>query len=37
MGFSVFVELLNLRLRPRPGVPLHLRPYAGDKPPSTTT
>jgi len=25
MGFSVFVELLNLRLRPRTR-PLHLRP-----------
>ena len=30
MGFSVFVELLNLRLRRRHAAPLHLRPYAGD-------
>src|SRR5919107_4161153 len=27
MGFSVFVEVLNLRLRRRHGPPLHLRPY----------
>jgi predicted tellurium resistance membrane protein TerC len=26
MGFSVFVEVLNLRLRPRASAPLHLRP-----------
>ena len=32
MGFSVFVELLNLRLRRRHAPPLHLRPYAGDEP-----
>jgi hypothetical protein len=30
MGFSVFVEMLNLQLRTRPGEPVHLRqPYAG--------
>jgi len=28
MGFSVFVEMLNLRVRPRPAEPVHLRtPY----------
>jgi predicted tellurium resistance membrane protein TerC len=35
MGFSVFVEVLNLRLRRRHAAPLHLRPYTGDEPPST--
>ena len=34
MGFSVFVELLNLRLRRRHAAPLHLRPYAGDESPA---
>jgi predicted tellurium resistance membrane protein TerC len=31
MGFSVFVELLNLRLRRR-AAPVHLRPHTGDDP-----
>ena len=31
MGFSVFVEVLNLRLRRRHAPPVHLRPYAGDE------
>jgi predicted tellurium resistance membrane protein TerC len=30
MGFSVFVELLNVRLRPRPAAPIHLRPSTED-------
>ncbi len=30
MGFSVFVELLNLRLRRRPTAPVHLRPHPGE-------
>ena len=30
MGFSVFVELLNLRLRRRPLAPVHLRPSLED-------
>ena len=36
MGFSVFVELLNLRLRRRHAAPVHLRPYAApeESPPS---
>jgi predicted tellurium resistance membrane protein TerC len=32
MGFSVFVELLNLRVRARPAEPVHLRPYPEDEP-----
>jgi predicted tellurium resistance membrane protein TerC len=31
MGFSVFVEMLNLRLRPRHSPPLHLRPYPDEQ------
>ena len=37
MGFSVFVELLNLRLRRRHAQPLHLRPYAGEAPPEASS
>jgi predicted tellurium resistance membrane protein TerC len=37
MGFSVFVELLNLRLRRRHAAPLHLRPYAGPESADTPT
>jgi predicted tellurium resistance membrane protein TerC len=36
MGFSVFVEVLNLRLRGHRGPPLHLRPYAGEEPKPAT-
>jgi predicted tellurium resistance membrane protein TerC len=36
MGFSVFVELLNLRVRRR-SEPVHLRPYAGDGPDGATS
>jgi predicted tellurium resistance membrane protein TerC len=32
MGFSVFVEMLNLRVRARRTGPVHLRPYRGDEP-----
>jgi predicted tellurium resistance membrane protein TerC len=32
MGFSVFVELLNLRLRPRSSAPVHLRPSIEETP-----
>jgi predicted tellurium resistance membrane protein TerC len=35
MGFSVFVELLNLRVRPRPAEPVHLRPYVEGEPPAS--
>ncbi len=35
MGFSVFVELLNLRVRQR-STPVHLRPYAGNDPEAGT-
>jgi predicted tellurium resistance membrane protein TerC len=32
MGFSVFVEMLNLRVRPRPAEPVHLRtPYSKEE------
>jgi predicted tellurium resistance membrane protein TerC len=34
MGFSVFVELLNLRIRTRASEPIHLRPYPEDEPAS---
>jgi predicted tellurium resistance membrane protein TerC len=30
MGFSVFVELLNLRVRARRAEPVHLRPYVDE-------
>ncbi|HEU4672838.1 MAG TPA: TerC family protein [Candidatus Limnocylindrales bacterium] len=32
MGFSVFVEVLNLRIRGRPGEPVHLRPTPESEP-----
>ncbi|HVL54804.1 MAG TPA: TerC family protein [Vitreimonas sp.] len=35
MGFSVFVEFLNLRLRPK-REPLQLKPHAGGSPPAAT-
>jgi predicted tellurium resistance membrane protein TerC len=34
MGFSVFVELLNLRLRRRHSPPLHLRPHPEEQAPT---
>jgi predicted tellurium resistance membrane protein TerC len=34
MGFSVFVEMLNLRVRARRSEPVHLRPYRDEEPPT---
>jgi predicted tellurium resistance membrane protein TerC len=35
MGFSVFVEMLNLRVRARGARPVHLRPYVDEEAPGT--
>ena len=35
MGFSVFVELLNLRVRAHRAEPVHLRPHLDEEPPAS--